>query len=81
MTNIKTTNEIVFKVDSMQIQTHHGIQNISQHVGGHARHLNTKDKMDLSEIASLIKNTVAVFYVLDMGSYAQSSKTIAARSC
>ena len=43
MTNIKTTNEMVFKVDGMQIQTHHGIQNISQHVGGHAHHLNTID--------------------------------------
>ena len=70
-TNIKTTNEMVFKVDGMQMQTHYGIQNISQHAGGHARHLNTKDKKDLSEIAGLIKNTVAVFYVLDMGSYAQ----------
>ena len=65
---------MIFELDGMARHTHTGIQQISQLNGsGYGRCLNQKGgkKRDISCITGVHPRTVAVFYILEMGEYAQ----------
>ena len=65
---------MIFELDGMARHTHTGIQQISQFDGsGYGRCLNPKGgrKRDISCITGVHPRTVAVFYILEMGTHAQ----------
>jgi hypothetical protein len=68
----KTTNEMIFAVEGMAQHQTNRIHAISKYSGrGQAIRMNQHNIKDQSELIGCHKNTVAVFYVLDMGSHAQ----------
>jgi hypothetical protein len=65
---------MIFELDGMARHTHTGIQQISQLNGsGYGRCLNQKGgkKRDISCITGVHPRTVAVFYILELGTHAQ----------
>lgn len=75
-TLVKTTDDLIFEIDGMARHTHTGIQQISKWKGfGYGRCLNQKGgkKRDISSITGIQPRTVAVFYVLEIGGYAQET--------
>lgn len=69
-TMIRTTDDLVFKMDGMAIHTHTGIRKVSLHHGRDYDHClnfkkNRNQRRDLSEIVGIHSRTLAVFYILD----------------
>jgi hypothetical protein len=72
---VRTTNNQVYMVDGMNQHTHHKILSLAKSNGlygrGHAIRQNPQSSKDLSALVGQHKKTVAVFYVLDAGTFAQ----------
>ena len=75
-TIVRATDNMIFEMDGMAKHTHTGIQEISKWNGyGYGRCLNQKGgkKRDISFITGVHPRTVAVFYILEIGEYAQAN--------